>query len=31
MLDVLIADLDKEMTEAKAEEKNGQEDYEDDD
>jgi len=28
MIDVLIADLDKEMTEAKAEEKNGQEDYE---
>jgi len=28
MVDVLIADLDKEMTEAKAEEKNGQEDYE---
>jgi len=28
MIDVLIADLDKELTEAKAEEKNGQEDYE---
>merc|ERR1740121_3010856 len=28
MIDALIADLDKEMTEAKAEEKNGQEDYE---
>jgi len=28
MIDVLIADLDKEMTEAKADEKNGQEDYE---
>jgi len=28
MIDVLIADLDKEMTEAKAEEKNYQEDYE---
>jgi predicted nucleic acid-binding Zn-ribbon protein len=28
MIDVLIADLEKEMTEAKAEEKNGQEDYE---
>merc|ERR1719225_437519 len=28
MIDVLIADLDKEMTEAKAEEKNDQEDYE---
>jgi len=28
MVDTLIADLDKEMTEAKAEEKNGQEDYE---
>jgi len=28
MVDVMIADLDKEMTEAKAEEKNGQEDYE---
>merc|ERR1719219_347455 len=28
MIDVLIADLDKEMMEAKAEEKNGQEDYE---
>merc|ERR1712008_68813 len=28
MIDVLIADLDKEMTEVKAEEKNGQEDYE---
>merc|ERR1712129_289199 len=28
MIDVLIADLDKETTEAKAEEKNGQEDYE---
>merc|ERR1712113_1124513 len=28
MIDVLIADLDKEMTEAKADEKNDQEDYE---
>lgn len=28
MIDLLIADLDKEMTEAKADEKNGQEDYE---
>jgi len=28
MIDVLIADLDKEMTEAKTDEKNGQEDYE---
>jgi len=28
MIDALIADLDKEMTEAKADEKNGQEDYE---
>jgi len=28
MIDTLIADLDKEMTEAKADEKNGQEDYE---
>jgi len=28
MIDVLIGDLDKEMTEAKAEEKNDQEDYE---
>jgi len=28
MIDVLIADLDKEMTEAKAEENNAQEDYE---
>merc|ERR1719474_803173 len=28
MIDVLISDLDKEMTEAKAEEKNDQEDYE---
>jgi len=28
MIDILIADLDKEMTEAKAEEKNDQEDYE---
>merc|ERR1719476_91625 len=28
MIDVLIADLDKELTEAKAEEKNAQEDYE---
>jgi len=28
MIDVLIADLDKELTEAKAEEKNDQEDYE---
>jgi len=28
MMDALIADLDKEMTEAKADEKNGQEDYE---
>merc|ERR1712141_622789 len=28
MIDALIADLDKEMTEAKIDEKNGQEDYE---
>jgi septal ring factor EnvC (AmiA/AmiB activator) len=28
MIDVLIADLDKEMTEAKTDEKNGQKDYE---
>merc|ERR1719156_217990 len=28
MIDLLIADLDKEMTEAKAEEKDAQEDYE---